>query len=119
MAQRFDTDGGTAFNAPLVLVDENNEILATLDPAGFEGNVTFKDDVVIEGELEVQTGPVVIDGADSLPAAADDQSGGTADTTDWELVAVGATDAADESGPINDNFATIAEILNRLLDRIQ
>ena len=119
MAQRFDTDGGTAFNAPLVLVDEKNEVLAVLDPAGIEGNVTFKDDVVIEGELEVETGPVVIDGADPLPAAADDQTGGTADTTDWELAAVGDTSGGDESGPINDNFATIAEILNRLLDRIQ
>jgi hypothetical protein len=90
MAQRFETDGGTAFVGPLQVLTEDTEVILSL------------------------TG-----GATALPADADDQTGGTADTTGWELVAVGATDAADESGPINDNFATIAEILNRLLDRIQ
>lgn len=33
MGQRFDTDGGTAFAAPLSLVDQDGNVVATFDGA--------------------------------------------------------------------------------------
>jgi len=49
---------------------------------------------------------------DALPADISNLTGGTPDTTNWELQTV--TDAVS-----NDNFATIAIALRYLLERIQ
>ena len=55
----------------------------------------------------------------TLPASMDDDTGGTADTTDYTLAAVTDTSATDQSGPINNNFATIGALLDAILERLQ
>ena len=52
----------------------------------------------------------------ALPTAVDDDSTGTADTTDFTLADAGATYS---QTTLNNNFATIAALLDRILERIQ
>lgn len=101
---RTDITQGTSFRGPLYVTDvDGNELVLTPN-------------------------------ATALPAAVDNDTGGTADTTDFTLVAIdesitgvdGAGDSAasvseinTQLALINDNFATIAALLDRILDRIQ
>jgi hypothetical protein len=70
------------------------------------------------------TGPVEIVAAPdltafvALPAVVDDSSTGTADAVDYTLVEVTDT-TVDVSGLINDNFATLAALLDAILERVQ
>lgn len=89
MANKVATPG-TGFRGPIYLLDDDGEVQVTLQA-----------------------------GTTDLPTAVDDDSGGTADTTDFTLAAVGDTSAADESGDINNNFATIAALLDAILERLQ
>lgn len=89
MAEKAATPG-TAFHGPVYVVDEDLDVQVTIQA-----------------------------GADALPTVVDDDSGGTADTTDFTLAAVTDTSATDQSATINNNFATIAELLDRILQRIQ
>lgn len=52
----------------------------------------------------------------ALPTATDDQTGGTADTTDYTLADVGASFS---QATLNNNFATLAALLDALLERVQ
>lgn len=56
--------------------------------------------------------------ATALPTTLDDDSGGTADTTDYTIAAVGDTSTGDQSAAINNNFATIVAYLEALRARI-
>ena len=87
MANKAATPG-TGFHGPLYLVDEDGNVVLTLG-----------------GDTSL-----------SLPAAVDDTTTGTADTTDFTLADVGA---AFNQGTLNNNFATIAALLDRILDRLQ
>lgn len=81
---------GTGFRGPIYVLDEDGDVAAT-----FQAGTT------------------------DLPTAVDDDSTGTADTTDYTLAAVGDTSASDVSGAINDNFATIGSLLDAILERLQ
>lgn len=52
----------------------------------------------------------------ALPATMDDQSGGTADTTDFTIADAGASYS---QATTNNNNATIIALLDRILQRIQ
>ena len=105
MADRPDNTLGTAFRAPFYLLDADGAVVLTL-----------------------------AEGATALPTAVDDDSGGTADTADYTLVAIDETiTGVDGSGDnaaavsevntqfalINDNFATLGALLDAILERIQ
>lgn len=68
------------------------------------------------------TGPIEIKAADglvafgALPATMDDQTGGTADTTDFTISDVTVTPT---QTLINNNFATVIALIDRILKRIQ
>lgn len=87
MANKAATPG-TGFHGPLYILDE-------------DGNV----DMTIGGDTAL-----------ALPAAVDDATSGTADTTDFTVSDVGA---AFSQTTLNNNFATIAALLDRILDRLQ
>lgn len=97
---------GTGFRGPLYVLDADGDVILTLG-----GDTTL-----------------------ALPTQVDNDSGGTADTTDFTLVAIdesitGVDGTGDNAASkaeidtqfalINDNFATLAALLDRILDRLQ
>lgn len=78
MGQRFDTDGGTAFAAPLSLVDQDGNVVVTFDGAAIAALAPLA--------------PVVID---------DSENAGSADQADVQAALDDVIDA------INDIIAAI------------
>ena len=94
---------------------------------GLRGPIYVLDD---DGDVQV----TLQAGTTDLPTAVDDDSGGTADTTDYTIAAIDETitgvdgtgdNAASQTevqtqfAAINDNFATIASLLDAILERLQ
>jgi len=77
MAQRSETDGGTAFVSPLVMVDSDTEVLGTLTLAG---DLTVSEDVILNTDA-------VIKRIETLVTALPD---GTASTTAVGTVPAGS-----------------------------
>lgn len=105
---------GTGFVGPLYLLDKDLEVTATIESTG---DLSYVEDFEV-GELLVSDGIVTVYAEDATPAAVDDATGGSADDTDWILADVENTGDADPA-VVNDNFATLAEVINRILAIIQ
>ena len=73
----------------------------------------------IPGPLYVEANDPAQTAFTALPATTDDQSGGTADTTDYTLATIGDTSTVNQGATLNNNFATIAALLDSILERIQ
>ncbi len=122
------TGEGTAIAAgTIVFWDATNKLVTAT--AG--ENKYFGKTIIACGDDDAQARVIInvsrdvpISATDAItdPAAAaediDDQSGGTASAT-HQLVAVGDTSAADQSGAINNNFATIGAEYNALKDDVE
>lgn len=73
----------------------------------------------IPGPLHVEAMDPAQTAFTDLPASVDDQTAGTPDTTDYTLATVGDTSTVNEGATINNNFATLAALVDSILERIQ
>ncbi len=93
-------------------IEDDNTVSSSPGTNGIEAGKVFEvdtDGVWVEVGADVNAVPVA-----SAANALDDQSGGSASGTQ-QLAAVGATNSADVSAAINNNFATVAAEYNAVV----
>jgi hypothetical protein len=75
MAQRTETDGGTAFNSPIVMVDSDNEVLGTMTLAG---DITLAGDLTVSEDVTLATNALIKRIDTTLDCSADETAEATA-----------------------------------------